>query len=50
MWKCGATRGRLCPNHPDASFSLDRGNYTAVRLLGPVYMGVAPAVTETVTV
>ncbi len=39
VWKCGATRGRLCPNHPDASFSLDRGNYTAVRLLGPSLYG-----------
>uniref|UniRef100_A0A8C2JU47 Myelin regulatory factor n=1 Tax=Cyprinus carpio TaxID=7962 RepID=A0A8C2JU47_CYPCA len=27
--QCGATRGRLCPNHPEASFSLERSTYTA---------------------
>ncbi|XP_058623281.1 myelin regulatory factor isoform X5 [Onychostoma macrolepis] len=29
VWQCGATRGRLCPNHPEASVSLERSNYTA---------------------
>ncbi|KTG43997.1 hypothetical protein cypCar_00003197 [Cyprinus carpio] len=27
--QCGATRGRLCPNQPEASFSLERSTYTA---------------------
>ncbi|XP_052400216.1 myelin regulatory factor isoform X4 [Carassius gibelio] len=29
VWQCGATRGRLCPNQPEASFSLERSAYTA---------------------
>ncbi|XP_077066202.1 myelin regulatory factor isoform X10 [Siphateles boraxobius] len=28
VWRCGATRGRLCSNHPEASFSLERSTFT----------------------
>ncbi|XP_056128588.1 myelin regulatory factor isoform X1 [Rhinichthys klamathensis goyatoka] len=28
VWQCGATRGRLCSNHPEASFSLERSTFT----------------------
>ncbi|XP_051546117.1 myelin regulatory factor-like isoform X5 [Myxocyprinus asiaticus] len=28
VWQCGATRGRLCPNHPEASLLLERSTYT----------------------
>ncbi|XP_051979092.1 myelin regulatory factor-like isoform X3 [Xyrauchen texanus] len=28
VWQCGATRGRLCPNHPVTSFKLERSSST----------------------
>lgn len=28
VWRCGSSRGRLCPNYPDSSFSLSPSTFT----------------------